>query len=97
MSKINDGGPAFALQDPQAIHAKAAAAIEGVTDSDERDRLYTQARAAAVGGMTLRDYFAAKAMQGEVAACHSQRAKPDEVATFAYAVADAMLAARGAQ
>lgn len=45
-------------------------------------------------GMSLRDYFAAKAMRGEVAACQSQRANPEEVAKFAYDVADAMLRAR---
>lgn len=45
-------------------------------------------------GMSLRDYFAAKAMQGEVAACQSERAKADDVAEFAYRVADAMIRAR---
>ncbi|MFY1884171.1 hypothetical protein ACOTCJ_11765 [Achromobacter xylosoxidans] len=48
-------------------------------------------------GMTLRDYFAAKAMQGELAACVEKRPDPAESAKFAYAIADAMLAARGAQ
>lgn len=41
-----------------------------------------------------RDEFAAKAMQGEIAACTQKRGVPDEVAQYAYAVADAMLAAR---
>lgn len=46
-------------------------------------------------GMTLRDYFAAKAMQGEMANPNvSQDAK--NRAAWAYEVADAMLAARGA-
>lgn len=57
--RINDGGTAFPMQDPQAIHAYAAARVEGITDTDERDRVYLAARAQAVGGMTLRDYFAA--------------------------------------
>ncbi|GAB1827259.1 MULTISPECIES: hypothetical protein [Achromobacter] len=48
-------------------------------------------------GMTLRDYFAAKAMQGELAACAEKRPDPADAAKFAYAIADAMLAARGAQ
>ena len=58
MSTINDGGPAFPMQEPQAIHAFAAAAVDGITDPDERDRAYLKARAEAVGGATLRDYFA---------------------------------------
>ena len=60
MSKINHGGPAFPVQDQQAIHAVAAAAIMGIEDSDERDAAYTKARAQAVGGMTLRQYAAIK-------------------------------------
>ena len=63
------------------------------------------------GGMTLRDYFAAKALVGALAnsdsgngameptmmyvASHPQEAC-DLFATFAYRLADAMLAARGA-
>ena len=49
-------------------------------------------------GMTLRDYFAAKAMQGIIAAagdCHGEVDFEDKtVAENAYAMADAMLAAR---
>jgi hypothetical protein len=48
------------------------------------------------GGMTLRDYFAAKAMQGMLACdidC-SPEAVP-HIAKSAYIVADAMLKARG--
>lgn len=58
MSTINNGGPAFPMQEPQAIHAYAVAAVDGITDPDERDRAYLKARAEAVGGATLRDYFA---------------------------------------
>jgi hypothetical protein len=58
MSTIDNGGPAFPMQEPQAIHAYAAAATDGITDLDERDRAYLKARAEAVGGATLRDYFA---------------------------------------
>ena len=50
MSTINDGGPAFPMQEPQAIHAYAIAAVDGITDPDERDRAYIKARAEAVGG-----------------------------------------------
>lgn len=45
-------------------------------------------------GMTLRDYFAAKAMQGMLA-CHLQpQSGPDMYARDAYVLADAMLEAR---
>ena len=47
------------------------------------------------GGMTLRDYFAAKAMQGAIASSSDKLDfGPDLGATWAYQVADAMLAAR---
>ena len=51
-------------------------------------------------GMTLRDYFAAKAMQGLMSACDNTgtwmaTGISDEVAKNAYEVADAMIAARG--
>ena len=38
MSTINDGGPAFPMQEPQAIHDYAVSAIDGITEPDERDR-----------------------------------------------------------
>lgn len=96
MKTIETGGPAFPMQEPQAIHAYAVAAVDGITDPDERDRVYTKARAEAVGGATLRDYFAAKAMQSLLTTIDEF---PDErwrtgVAMDAYAIADAMLAAR---
>lgn len=51
-------------------------------------------------GMTLRDYFAAKAMQGLMSAHDNTgiwmaTGISDEVAKNSYEVADAMLAARG--
>lgn len=51
----------------------------------------------APNGMTLRDYFAAKAMQGLVSACDSEGTWTGEgfgTAEQAYAMADAMLIAR---
>lgn len=44
-------------------------------------------------GMTLRDYFAAKALAN---AYTQHNGNPDKVAEWAYAVADAMLKAREA-
>ena len=81
MSTINDGGPAFPMQEPQAIHAYAVAAIDGITDPDERDRAYL------------------KAMQGLVSGHFAKYGHEDywprpEIASEAYEIADAMLAAR---
>lgn len=49
------------------------------------------------GGMTLRDYFAAKAMQGMLANHHPYQASDEKMfARDAYVMADAMLEAREA-
>ena len=46
-------------------------------------------------GMTLRDYFAAKAMQGFMAnKANPMHFQPENDATWAYTIADAMLKAR---
>ena len=45
-------------------------------------------------GMALRDYFAAKAMQGLVSIELKPGIKNEEIADVAYSIADAMLAAR---
>ena len=47
-------------------------------------------------GITVRDYFAAKAMQGMMADSNL-KANPMEFSMLAYAVADAMLKAREVQ
>ena len=47
-------------------------------------------------GMTLRDYFAAKAMQGFLADGAAPDVSKEVIATMAYAMAEAMLKARGA-
>lgn len=44
-------------------------------------------------GMTLRDYFAAKAIQGMMAD-HTRDNYPEELAEHAYKIADAMMKAR---
>lgn len=54
---------------------------------------YATAEFEPVGGMTLRDYFAAKAMQGILTRPGSINVNDD--ADFAYKMADAMLKARG--
>ncbi len=94
-----NGGTAFPMQDPGTIHVYAMAAIEGVVDADERERAYTKAKAEAVGGMTLRDYFAGKAL-ATIAGYASEDLStwmPEDFANHAYTVADAMLKARTAQ
>jgi hypothetical protein len=54
-------------------------------------------RARVMHGMTLRDYFAAKAMQGLLAGLTSTTVwSQDEAAETAYNVADSMLRAREA-
>jgi len=45
-------------------------------------------------GMTLRDYFAAKALQGMLAENGGGAVTNDEIAAWAYHLADAMLKAR---
>ena len=49
-----------------------------------------------INDMTLRDYFAAKAMEGHVAARHGdyELFKPEGVAAWAYVMADAMMKER---
>ena len=47
-------------------------------------------------GLTMRDYFAAKAMQGMLSENSGIRYSNDELGRFAYEVADAMLKAREA-
>ena len=46
-------------------------------------------------GMTLRDYFAAKAMQGLLSHTSNGNASDKNIAEWAYSQADAMLRARG--
>ena len=95
MNTIETGGPAFPMQEPQAIHDYAVAAVDGLTDPDERDRAYLKARAEAVGGASMRDYFAAMALQGAMAGGSIRSGTTNaEIATVAYGLADAMLAAR---
>jgi len=83
MSKAKTGGPAF----PSAKGFRADSCGYGANTSYEFSG--TDA------GMTLRDYFAAKVMQGYIvgATCPNDVA----IAATAYRIADAMLAAREVQ
>jgi len=94
---INTGGPAFPVNDLQSAHATAMAASIDIEDAAERERAYILARAEAVIGMTLRDYFAAQAMQGAFTPpIESTKGGKDYIAMHAYQMADAMLRARAA-
>jgi len=73
---INDGGPAFPTMTYDQVAASNGIGIS-VTDHP---------------GMTLRDYFAAKAMQGICA--DPEMPTVERTAELAYRVADAMLKAR---
>ena len=97
---INDGGPAFPMQDAQAIHTYAAAAVLHIPaeNVDERDRVYMEARAKAIGGASMRGYFAAKAMQAFIAGHighygHENHWPYNQMASEAVSVADAMIKA----
>lgn len=87
----NDGGTAFPMQDPQAIHAYAhAKTSEGsAKTTDERDQNYIAARAEAIGGMSLRDYFAGQVISTLLRDLYSAAA-----AERAYEIADAMISER---
>jgi hypothetical protein len=81
----NDGGPAFPIP------------IAGCSDGSVYNAM--EQSSGKLGGMTLRDYFAAKAMQGQIVAGADEemRGHPQwrgEFAREAYRFADAMLAER---
>lgn len=85
MSK-ETGGSAFPV-DRQCAHAQA---MQSVGDGDETR--YIEEVNKISGGMTLRDYFAAKAMQSFVS--HLNGNYQENGSQRAYAWADAMLKAR---
>lgn len=94
MTIEKDGGPAFPMLDAVSIHNHAAGASEGITD--EHESTYNMERIRAASGMTLRDYFAAKAMQGSIArtGLPSTQSYRRNAAQYAYLLADAMLKQR---
>lgn len=105
MSTKETGGPAFPCSENGTSHTIAMAAmlqLPETASTDEKDKVYIQTKANAMQGMSLRDYFAAKALQGTLA---SPQIKGNsdldswrhaDFAQFAYSLADAMLAARSA-
>jgi hypothetical protein len=89
MDNINDnGGPAFPWQlncPAGSLNPRSGQIVPSGTNHVE-----------VFPGITARDYFAAKAMQGMMArdTYDSGQASPGERAALAYIEADAMLAAR---
>ena len=92
MSKVNDGGPAFPSNRDMrygGMTLRQYAAIKLRVPNSGADWLDEMIRT------SLRDDLAAKAMQG-ICAHHDTWGLPDAgIATKAYVIADAMLAARG--
>jgi hypothetical protein len=88
MSEIKDGGPAFPVSTREAGAPNESA--YGHQDGYDTWQF---------GGLTMRDYFAAKAMQGLIAASGDSNGVVDyaenPIADSAYAMADAMIRARG--
>ena len=103
MSTKETGGPAFPCSENGTSHTIAMAAmlqLPETASTDEKDKVYIQTKANAMQGMSLRDYFAAKAMQALIAKspflAEPQSFEVHEKTSFgAYEYADAMLAARG--
>lgn len=91
MSKLT-GGPAFPV-DRQCAYAQAVATV-----GTENETRYIEEVNRVSGGMTLRDYFAAKAMQGILANPGQLDNVTDDAAGWvsrdAFKVADAMLKVR---
>lgn len=82
MSRAGDGGPAF----PRP-HSWDESPMKGIHEGDRPAAHREQ------DGMSLRDYFAAAALQG-MAAHYGTRSAPTLTGAIAYELADAMLAAR---
>lgn len=83
MKKINDGGPVFPVRVEN--NGDEPFSANGV---EVEPGYFVQFR-----GMTLRDYFAAKAMQGLLSS-PTDPSSAKAAAEWSYEMADAMLAAR---
>jgi hypothetical protein len=78
-TRVDDGGPAFPVE----------------VDANQPDGRQTGNTVWQAYGMSLRDYFAAKAMQGLIASNDEGAGdRIDDIPAYAYSIADAMLKAR---
>lgn len=85
---MKDGGPAFPLE----------CNVESLADEEGQHRAFAVGHLQQHAGMSLRDYFAAKAMQSLVVnSIWTDLVSKDAVAGAAYEMADAMLAEREKQ
>ena len=88
MTQIKDGGPAF----PQDYkHTEVVTRMQQLGEISTEQLLECTKQ---LRGISVRDYFAAKAMQGMVSAEFAGNVTTDYWAEEAYKVADAMLKAR---
>ena len=96
MSNTNTSGPAFPMAQKEAeLYASCIEDLANPALLDDAERAHLKAKSVALCGMTLRDYFAAKAMQGYLGSPEWLReVSPQGTAEAAYRVADAMLRAR---
>jgi len=83
MSNKETGGPAFPFNKrPEQAFPSTFKSLDG------KEQIHAW-------GMTLRDYFAARVLQGMLASGNLPKTMPDaDLAECAYALADAMIAAR---
>lgn len=103
-----DGGPAFPCSENGTSHTIAMAAmldLPATASTDEKDKVYIQTKAKVMQGMSLRDYFAAKALQSQLDRLPDFSTTVRDygfdkfastIARTSYDIADAMLAARSA-
>ena len=80
MTKIKDGGSAFPSGVEEVKYPENGGAITSIKLQPANK------------GMTLRDYFAAKALQAHIT--NNLNLRPEDVAKWAYRYADGMLAER---
>ena len=87
MTHIKDGGPAFPLP---YEHTEVVTRMQQLGEISTEQLLECTKQ---LRGISVRDYFAAKAMQNYI----GDDCTPDAIAKAAYEMADAMLKARGTQ
>ena len=92
----NTNAPAFPMGHTEAaMYASCMEDLANPAPLDDAERTHLEAKAVALCGMTLRDYFAAKAMQGLISDSDWRIDMGAlETARAAYHQADAMLKAR---